>query len=116
MFDFEKLTVYQKSKLLNKEVLILLEQNDIHRVTSDQFRRAAFSITLNIAEGSGRYTSADKRNFYVIARGSVFECVAIIDYLKDTSVLNAEDFQKLYFDLEELSKMLYSLIKTLSKQ
>ena len=77
MFDFEKLSVYQKSKVFNKNVAVFLSNTKTDRTTNDQLRRASFSIMLNIAEGTGRFTKPDKRNFYVIARGSAFECVAI---------------------------------------
>lgn len=71
------------------------------------------SIALNIAEGSGRNSKADKRNFFVIARGFTFECVAIFDILKDEDVLALEDFSRLYKLAEELSKMLYAMIQKL---
>ena len=68
---------------------------------------------LNIAEGSGRYSKADKRNFYIISRGSAFECVAIFDYLKDVNVIGEIQFVEFYNDLDELSRMLYSMIRKL---
>ena len=114
MFDFEKLTVYTKAKEFNKKVNAFLASNKLGRTTNDQLRRASFSIMLNIAEGSGRYTQADKRNFYIISRGSTFECVAIFDYLKDIEVINETQFQSFYNDLDELSRMLFSMIKSLS--
>ena len=114
MFDFEKLTVYSKAKELNKKVYSFLKATDLDRTTNDQIRRASFSIMLNIAEGSGRYSKADKRNFYVISRGSAFECVAIFDYLKDTGSISEADFIQFYSDLDELSRMLFSMIKNLS--
>ncbi len=49
------------------------------------------SIMLNIAEGSGRFSNKDKRNFYVIARSSVFECVALLEVLKHDSVINESE-------------------------
>jgi len=49
----------------------------------DQLGRASFSIVLNIAEGSGKASLNDRKNYFTIARGSVFECVAVIDILKD---------------------------------
>jgi len=79
MFDFEKLTVYVKAKEFNKKVFGFLEKTKPDLTTIDQLRRASFSIMLNIAEGSGRQSKAAKRNFYVISRESVSECVAIFD-------------------------------------
>ena len=114
MFDFEKLTVYNKTKEFNKKVNIFLVSNKLDRTTNDQLRRVSFSIMLNIAEGSGRYTKADKRNFYIIARGSSFECVAIFDYLKDINKINETQFKTFYNDLDELSRMLFSMIKKLT--
>ncbi len=113
MFDFEKLIVYKKAKEFNKEVLNYLDSTDIDKVTYDQLRRASFSIMLNIAEGTGRFTKRDRRNFYVISRGSVFECVAIFDYLQDVGKIEKESFDLFYNTLDELSRMLFSLIKTL---
>ncbi|MDH5397562.1 MAG: four helix bundle protein [Cyclobacteriaceae bacterium] len=115
MFDFEKLDVYNKAKHFNKEVSIFLKENKPDRVTNDQLRRASFSIMLNIAEGSGRFTKPDKRNFYIIVRGSAFECVAIFDYLKNLEAIDEASFTKYYSLLEEISKMLYALIRGLEK-
>jgi four helix bundle protein len=71
------------------------------------------SIVLNIAEGSGRFTKPDKRNFYIIARGSVFETVAILELLLDQNSLDSPTQQKFYLQAEELSKMLFALIRGL---
>ena len=81
MFDFEKLLVYQKAKSFCKEVSTILSQKNSDKVTGDQLRRASFRIMLNIAEGSSRFSSRDRRKLLVIARGSAFECVAIIGYI-----------------------------------
>ncbi|HAA15970.1 MAG TPA: four helix bundle protein [Cytophagales bacterium] len=113
MFDFEKLEVYGKTKKFNKSITNFVSQNEVDKVVYDQLRRASFSIMLNIAEGSGRFTNRDKRHFYVIARGSVFEVVAILDFLKDQESIEEATFQQYYQYLEEISKMLFSLIKGL---
>ena len=110
MFDFEKLSVYQKAKEFNSRVHSFLLNNRLDRNTHDQLKRAAFSIMLNIAEGAGRFTKADKRNFYIISRGSAFECVAIFDFLVDQGIISQEEFKTFYQDLEEISKMLFAMI------
>lgn len=115
MFDFEKLQVYSKAKVFNKSVASFLKNSKVDNVTKGQLRRASFSIMLNIAEGSGRFTNPDKRNFYIIARGSAFECVAIFDYLKDLEIIDQKTFETYYSKLEEISKMLYAIIKGLEK-
>ncbi|TLX75006.1 four helix bundle protein [Labilibacter sediminis] len=114
MFDFEKLEVYKKAKVFNKSITSFLVHTKVDRVTHDQLRRAAFSIMLNIAEGAGRFTNKDKRNFYVISRGSTFECVAILDYLLEIDQIEEKDFRRYYQFLEEISKMLFAMIKGLS--
>ena len=114
MFDFEKLEVYKKAKTFNREVRTFIKKSTLDPTTKDQLRRASFSIVLNIAEGSGRFSKADRRNFYVIARSSIFECVAIFDVLQDEGTMNTETFQSFYTNGEEISKMLYAMIKRLA--
>ena len=45
----------------------------------NQLNRAALSISANIAEGNGRFTVRDRQNFFGIARGSVQECVPLLE-------------------------------------
>lgn len=117
MFDFEKLQVYQKAKEYNfelkKEILSL---STLDKSAKDQLRRAAMSIMLNIAEGTSRFSNADKRNFYVISRGSVFECVSINDLLTDEKIISIDLKMKFYCKAEEISKMLFAMIKNLEKK
>jgi len=115
MFDFEKLTVYQKSKQFAKEISKLISDSiDLEYYIKNQIGRASFSIMLNIAEGTGRVSKKDRRHFYVISRGSVFECVAVLDFLKDEKTITAAQYSNFYKQAEELSKMLFSMIKQLS--
>lgn len=114
MFDFEKLEVYKKSSKYNISVDSFLENIKLDFTTRDQLKRASLSIMLNIAEGSGRRTNKEKRNFYVISRGSTFECASVFLNLNEKGVLKEKDFTKFYKTLEEISKMLYSMIIRLS--
>lgn len=117
MFDFENLVVYKKSKIFHRNVNDLIFRIErLDSVTKNQLRRAALSVVLNIAEGSSRFSKPDRRNYSVISRGSIFECVAIMDILKDTGLLSAQDFYQLYSQAEEISKILFTMIKNLEKK
>ena len=96
MFDFEKLHIYQKAKLFNSEIRTFIKSSNLDTTTKDQLRRASFSIVLNIAEGSGRFTKPDRRNFYIISRSSIFECIAILDVLKDEEALEKNRYEEFY--------------------
>ncbi len=114
MFDFENLEVYKKAKTFNASVCkTLLKANTLDSVTKNQLRRASLSIVLNIAEGTSRFSKPDRKNFCVIARGSVFECVAIFDVLTDDQQLSVDEFNQFYMLAEEISKMLFAMIRNL---
>lgn len=115
MFDFQKLEVYKKSKVFHSAITQLIADIKPDRTARDQLSRASFSIVLNIAEGSGRFSNPDRRNFFVIARGSIFECVAILDVLHDRSVIDQSLFTELQVLADELSRILYAMTKNLSK-
>lgn len=115
MFDFCKLDVYQKAKTFCILMHKLISAGKFDRTTNDQLRRASFSIMLNIAEGSSRFSNKDRKNFMIIARGSVFECAAIIEYLSEVSEIDKEASMNYLNSLEEISKMLYGLIRGLNK-
>jgi four helix bundle protein len=113
MFDFQKLDVYQKAKAFCVLITKAISSGNFDRTTNDQLRRASFSIMLNIAEGSSRFSKKDRRNFLVIARGSAFECLAILEYLFEVNEVTRTDFIKYQDQLEEISKILFALIRKL---
>jgi four helix bundle protein len=114
MFDFQKLDVYKKAKTFHLECKNIILTNNLDRYVKDQFGRASFSIILNIAEGSGKFSKPDRRNYFVTSRGSVFECVAILDILSEQEIIEEGDFRKLMLQADELSRILFSMIKNLS--
>ena len=116
MFDFEKLDVYQIVKEQNLKVLHILKTNKaIDPYLVEQWKRASLSILLNLAEGTGRMTDQDKRHFYTIARGSVYESVAILGLLKDLQVISEKEYVDLYPGYESCSKMLLAMYRSFSK-
>ena len=71
-FTFEKLIVYQKSISYADRICAMTEKFPRgYGFLSDQLNRASVSIAANIAEGNGRFTVPDRKNFFMIARGSV---------------------------------------------
>ena len=82
-FAFRDTELYGLAIDYNREVKRIIKETKPGRVMTDQFSRATASIILNIAEGYGRFNKADKRHYYVMARGSVFECVACSDIIFD---------------------------------
>ena len=92
MFEFQNLAVYKKAKLFHLESKQLLRLIQLEKTERDQLYRASFSIILNIAEGSGRSSNKDRRNFFVVSRASVFECASIFDVLHDSNEINKDTF------------------------
>jgi four helix bundle protein len=115
MFDFCKLDVYQKAKAFCILMHKLISSGNFDRTTNDQLRRASFSIMLNSAEGSSRFSNKDRKNFMVVARGSAFESAAILEYLFEINAIEGTVFKTNTNNLEEISKMLFSLIQHLEK-
>lgn len=75
MREFEDLEVWQEAQLFTVEIYHITRsfpQDELYAMTS-QLRRAASSISANIAEGFGRSTQKDKLHFYTIAYGSLLE-------------------------------------------
>lgn len=108
-FPFENLEVYKMSLQFNLAIEAVLQSSGITRTVSDQLSRAALSIPLNIAEGNGRWHKGDKRQFFLIARGSVFECVPIIEIIYLKKILASEQRESLRSQLESMGKMLTKL-------
>src|SRR6266581_9712312 len=74
-FDHEKLNVYHRSLRFITWTTELLERVSPKLSVHGQLDRASTSIPLNIAEGNGRFTSADRCRFFDIARGSTLEWI-----------------------------------------
>jgi len=116
-FMFEKLKVYQKAIDFADEVGALTEHWPRgYGFLRDQLSRAAMSIAANLAEGNGRFTKADRRNFFTIARGSVQECVPLLELARRRNLLDDPRHSELKDDLEEIARMLSGLIRGLDKR
>ena len=113
MFAFENLDVYQRAvKFVGKiERLTGSLRSQIAYAVIDQLTRAALSVPLNIAEGNGRWHQNDKKKFFWIARGSLFEIVPILQVIKEKGACTTATNEELYGDLVIMAKMITNLIK-----
>jgi four helix bundle protein len=118
MFSFEKLEVWQKSiDFADLVYRITRTYPDDERFgLTSQMRRAAVSISSNIAEVSSRYSRPDFARFIEIATGSVFEVVSQSFISRRHGFLREPDFQKLYSAAEEQGRMLSGLRSSLLAQ
>lgn len=90
-FDHEKLDVYRIAIEMTAWVFGLSRTlSDLNRHTKDQMIRASQSVPLNIAEGNGKRSEADRRRFFEIARGSALECAAVMDILLACKTISEE--------------------------
>jgi four helix bundle protein len=107
--NFRKLEVYQTAiRFLPLATALAEVLPPRYAAMADQLRRAALSIPLNIAEGSGKTSGPDQRRFYSIARGSAMECAAIIDACRALAL--GEQAQA-----QEADQLLLSVVRMLSK-
>ena len=83
MLDYERLDVYNCA--IEHLAFVFRSIPRLPRgysALADQWRRAAMSVPLNIAEAVGKTSDADRSNRYAIARGEAMECGAIIDVVR----------------------------------
>ena len=115
MFGFEKLDVWQKA-IDFADVVYSTTRGfpaDERFGLTNQMRRAAVSISSNIAEGSSRNSRKDFARFIEIATGSLFEVVSQAHIGRNQGFLSPEEFQMIYAASEEQSRMLSGLRRSL---
>jgi len=116
-FNFERLDVYQKAVDFANNIYMVTKEfpkEEIFGLTS-QLRRASVSISLNISEGSSR-SKKDFSRFIDLARGSVFECVTVLQISLKQGYLDQRKFIELEDRLINLSKMLSGLKRSMNNE
>ncbi len=115
MQDFKKLDVWKRSYEFSKEIYGITScfPDEEKFGLASQVRRAAVSIPINIAEGSGRNSRKDFANFIQIAIGSASEVECELLLSKDLNFIDDENFSGLCKEIIEIRKMLISFRKAL---
>ena len=116
MFNFEKLDVWQKAIGFADLVYNYTRHfpADERFGLTNQMRRAAVSISSNIAEGTSRMSQTEFARFIEIATGSVFEVISQAFVGRRQGFLNEENFRVMYAAAEEVGRMLSGLRKSLA--
>jgi len=116
-FMFENLDVYRRAvDLADRVITVTKDAPRGFGFLTDQLNRAVLSISTNLAEGNGRFTKPDRRNFFTIARGSTQECVPLIDIARRHDIISPDDHDAMRRELEEIAKMISGLINGLDKR
>jgi len=109
MHNFKELIVWQKSRILYKDVYMLTKKfpaDELYGVTS-QMRRCVHSIPSNIAEGCGRNTNKDLCRFLDIANGSAFELESDLLLCHDIELISNTELELFEDKVKEVQRMIY---------
>ncbi len=116
-FRFEKLTVWQDARVFVSAIYQLTKNfppGERFGLTN-QIRRAAVSIALNIAEGSDKKSDAEFKRFLRMAIGSCEEVVTGLYISLDQNYISQKDFDIIYQQANDLVAKINALIKSLKQ-
>lgn len=106
--SFESLEVWQESQNLAVTIYSLTKSfpNDELFAMTSQLRRAAYSVSANIAEGFGRKTKSDKLHFYTMAYGSLLEVKKILYLSNKLEYINVSSLDDSITQVTSCQKLL----------
>jgi four helix bundle protein len=114
-FSFERLDVWNKSRLLTKkiyELTLKFPEAEKFGMTS-QIRRAVISVCSNLAEGSSRKSKKDQSHFYNISFSSLMEVLNQLITSNDLGLLDTATLQLLREEIHSISRLLNGLNNSL---
>jgi len=115
MGDFRDLKAWQHARtlvVLTKSAIAQLPETERYAL-ADQWRRATYSVALNIAEGASRRGVKDFRKHLDIARASLHEVEAILDLVLAQGYLRPEELAAVQATRDECARTVYGLLRTL---
>ena len=108
---YRKLNVYQQAREIVKQVYALIKNfpKEEQFALSAQLRRAAVSITSNIAEGTSRYSYKDKVHFLEMSFGSLMEVMSQLELAEDLGYITIEQRHNIEIHVVQVAQMLTNL-------
>jgi four helix bundle protein len=115
---FEDLELYKKARLFRNRIYSLIKKlpDEEKYNLGSQMRRAATSLTNNIAEGHGRYHFQESIQFCRTARGSLAELIDDLNICSDQEYFSEDEMNELKLIAQEINKMLNGYIGYLKKR
>ncbi|MBR4704050.1 MAG: four helix bundle protein [Paludibacteraceae bacterium] len=113
-FGYRKLVAYIKASEVRRRVYRLIRKfpKEEQFALCSQMRRAAVSITSNIAEGMTRYSAKDKIHFLEISFGSLMELMSQLEVAIDEEYISEEEFHNIETLIAETGRLLSGLQKS----
>ena len=116
-FGYENLEVWHKAvnfavQVINTVDNILTDRK--HYRLLEQIEASSSSVAMNIAEGKGRFSKKEFRQYCYIARGSLYETMTLLEIFRRVKWITDNDYSELEFDGKEIASMLKGLINSLS--
>ncbi len=113
-YNYQKLDVYKVAKELVQQVYVLLKEypSEEKYALCDQIRRAVISVPANIAEGMGRTSKKEQKQFLEIAYGSLMEVQCLLDISTDLGYISKDSYNfinTLIFRVATMINKLHSL-------
>ena len=113
-FGYRNLVAYEKAREVVRRVYYVTRSfpKDEVFALSSQMRRAAVSITSNIAEGMTRYSIQDKVHFLEIAYGSLMEVMSQMEVAEDQRYITSAEFQNFEVLVADVARLISGLQKS----
>jgi len=116
MSDFRDLRAWRESvrlAVLSRDVIRKLPRDERFAL-GDQWRRAAYSVSLNIAEGASRRGTKEFRRYLDIARGSLHEIEAILALVDALEYVHKDDLTEVASARDNCARMVYGLLRAMA--
>lgn len=115
--DYKNLEVWRESRKLVSVVYKIVQSfpEEEKYGLSSQLKRAAISVPSNIAEGIARNHNKETKQFFYIAKGSIYEIETQMYLALDLNLINQDQADKIFIQLTLVRKLLIGFIKYLEK-
>jgi four helix bundle protein len=117
-FGYEDLNVWDKAVSFATEVIGAVEKistNRKHYRLLEQIESSSTSISMNLAEGKGRFSKKEFIQYCYIARGSLYETMTLLEIFKRVNWITKEEYSKFEVIGIEIASMIKGLINSLKK-